>query len=119
MTNSRLTADTSPTAILSRNRDLALAEADVCEKNGYHQLEAYAQGQAQAYGEALRILAAARPAPVVESFRCGYVVSFSDTCGSQPANFVGPGGYGRFCSEHAPTDVDLTISNHDDARDRP
>jgi hypothetical protein len=56
-----------------------------------------------------------RPAPVVEQFRCGFVFSDGVVCGAV-AKQVDPTGV-RWCAFHAPTDVDLTITEHDDQRD--
>jgi hypothetical protein len=55
-----------------------------------------------------------RPAPVVEQFRCPFTYDNDSEC-SRPATLVAPDGT-RHCNWHAPLDVELTISEHDDQR---
>jgi hypothetical protein len=59
MTNERLSSDQTPLAILSRNRDLALAEAEAAQKSGWHSAASHSYGQSVAYAEAIRIVTAA------------------------------------------------------------
>lgn len=108
---------TNPLEIFAANRDLALAEAEAMYRRGHTNLQNYAQGQAQAYAEAIRIIeAAAKPE---SSFRCSFSFGGSPLNGdifcARPANHVLPDGK-RYCHVHAPTDTDLTISEHDDQR---
>jgi hypothetical protein len=54
------------------------------------------------------------PARPVEQFRCAFTYDNDSEC-SRPATLVAPDGT-RHCNWHAPLDVELTISEHDDQR---
>ena len=80
-------------------------------KNGHNSLSQFAYGQVQAYSEAIRIIEAAAAVFPVE-FPCAR----HSFC-LNPAKMRTPDGR-YYCHVHAPSDTDLTISEHDDQRDR-
>jgi hypothetical protein len=86
-----MTAPVDLAALFNRNRDLALDESDAMDAAGRSGLAQYAQGQAQAYAEAARIVRAST------------------------ANLRTPAGV-LHCSRCAPDDVELAITEHDDQR---